>query len=44
MQHLDIHSGQFGLTGRDILVSLAAAAVALILTPVIGLFLLLLTG
>jgi hypothetical protein len=42
MQHYELQAGPFGrLTRRDLLASLAIAAVALLLTPVIGLLVLL---
>ncbi|MFC0241277.1 twin-arginine translocation pathway signal protein [Rhodopseudomonas telluris] len=45
MQQTDVHPNLFGwLTGRDIVAGLVMAAVALTLTPVIGLLLLLLLG
>lgn len=45
MRQVDIHPGPLGgLTGRDILVALAIAAVVLVLTPVIGVLTLLLIG
>lgn len=43
MQQLELHAGAFGrLTSRDIVVALAMAAVTLLLSPVIGLLVLLL--
>lgn len=44
MHHLDFHPGPFGLTGRDIVISLAIALLALVLAPAIGVLLLLLVG
>ena len=44
MQHLELHSLPLGLTGREILVSLIIAVAALVLTAVVGLFVLLLTS